>query len=90
MGKKKIPEQNRCVICGSLHKVETHHSDWHHDNPNPKNKVKLCQKCHSIIHNSGYMDVDEMRVIRDNIIAYRKARGEEEEEILKFYPRKLL
>ena len=90
MGRQKIPEQNRCFVCGSLNRVETHHIDWHHDNPDPHNKVKLCQRCHAEIQGSGYLTMDEMRAIREKVIAIRKAKGEVEEEILRYYPRKLL
>jgi hypothetical protein len=90
MGRHKIPAQNRCFICGSLSKVQTHHLDWHHDNPDPHNRVKLCQTCHSIIHSSGYSTMDDMRAIRGKVIAIRKAKGEVEEEILRYYPKKLL
>ena len=90
MRKQKIPEQNRCFICSSLSKIETHHIDWRHENPDSKNKVKLCQRCHDIIHNSGYLSLDEMRETREKVIGIRKAKGEAEEEILKYYPEKLL
>ena len=73
-----------------MEKVETHHLDWHHDNPDPKNKVKLCQRCHAIIHNSGYLSIDELREIRDKVVGIRKDKGEVEEEILKYYPKRLL
>ena len=86
MGKQKILEQNRCFICGSLTKIETHHIDWHHENPDPNNKVKLCQVCHSIIHKEGYMSIEEMRAIREKVFNARQAMGEPEEEILKYYP----
>lgn len=90
MGKQKIPEQNRCFICGSLDKLETHHLDWYHGNSDPHNKVKLCQRCHAIVHNSGYLTIDEMREIREKVMTIRKVKGEVEEEVLKYYPKKLL
>ena len=90
MAKQKIPEQSRCFICGSLDKIETHHIDWHHENNDPKNKVKLCQWHHTYIHNSGYMSIDEMKILREEHIRLRIVDGEVEEEILKYYPRKLL
>ncbi len=90
MGKQKIAEQNRCFICGSLERVEEHHVDWNRENNDPTNKVKLCQRCHAIVHNSGYMSIDEMREVREKVIEQRKTQGEVEEEILKYYPRKLL
>ena len=83
-------EQNQCFICGSLDKVETHHLDWHHQNPDPKNKVKLCQRCHAIIHKSGYLSIDEMRNIKAKVIEIRQTRGETEEELLEYYLKRLL
>jgi hypothetical protein len=34
--------------------------------------------------------MDDMRAIREKVIAIRKAKGEVEEEILRYYPKKLL
>jgi len=88
--KRKTTEQTRCLICGSLEKVETHHIDWHHENPDQKNRVKLCQQCHAIIHNKGYLSIDEMREIREKVISIRQEKGDIAEEVNKYYPKKLL
>jgi len=91
MTKKKILEQNRCFICGSLDEVEIHHIDWNPHNNDPHNKVKLCHYHHEDIHrNKGYLSMDEIRAERDKYTAVCKSEGEVEEEILQYYPRKLL
>jgi len=60
-----------CYLCGSQVKVERHHIDWHHENDVPENRVRLCQRCHAMLHKVGYLSGQELDSIRDKARAER-------------------
>jgi 5-methylcytosine-specific restriction endonuclease McrA len=53
-----------CKFCGTTNKLQVHHIDGNHDNNAMTNRVKLCQRCHSLVHKYlGVADPDEIEAI---------------------------
>ena len=57
---------NECFLCGDNKKLERHHVTWKHE---PQSEiVVLCQRCHSVHHNEGYLSIEELTEIRKKVI----------------------
>ena len=47
----EVVNPTKCKTCEEIfHLIVVHHIDGNHDNNNKKNLVKVCSKCHSLIH----------------------------------------
>ncbi|MEO7667444.1 MAG: hypothetical protein ABIU97_10490, partial [Dehalococcoidia bacterium] len=57
-------ESAQCFMCGDRQNLNEHHIDWNRSHNRPENKVALCQRCHSICHNSGVNNIKEIRDMR--------------------------
>ncbi len=53
-----------CKFCGTAKNVQVHHIDGNHDNNTANNRVRLCQRCHSLVHKYlGVASPDEILAI---------------------------
>ncbi len=53
-----------CKFCGTAKNVHVHHIDGNHDNNTPINRVRLCQRCHSLVHKYlGVAEPEEIEAI---------------------------
>ncbi len=53
-----------CKICGTANKIQVHHIDGDHHNNTASNRVRLCQRCHSLVHKYlGVADPEEIEAI---------------------------
>ena len=48
----KMPEE--CIFCGKKENIEIHHIDKNRKNNNRKNLLKLCVRCHRLLHSRIY------------------------------------
>ncbi len=58
-----------CLVCGSRESPHRHHIDWNHANNAPSNICILCGRCHVVLHQGGYLSVDELAAIRATVDA---------------------
>jgi len=58
-----------CAICGDDGELHTHHKNWNHFDDDPGNWLAVCQRCHNILHQVGYLTDQEL----DRIIAKIRA-----------------
>ena len=53
-----------CKFCGTSKSIQVHHIDGNHDNNTPSNRVRLCQRCHSLVHKYlGVADPEEIEAL---------------------------
>lgn len=62
-----------CEICGEGGELHTHHRDWNHFNDTPSNWLTVCQRCHNILHEVGYLTDQELETIIAKVRAERTA-----------------
>ena len=64
----KIPANTSCGICGSQHRLHRHHKDWDHSNNSPSNIIVVCERCHTILHQVGYLTDQELADLRAKVV----------------------
>jgi hypothetical protein len=68
--------REECFICGSegsYGNLPRHYIDWNSSNNDPDNLVTLCEGCHFIIHEIGYVSKEEMLELRKKLPRYGNA-----------------
>lgn len=63
-----------CELCGSNIKLEVHHKDKNTDNNDFNNIIKVCCKCHNLLHH-GWVCYD--KAIQDHIISIHEDKIED-------------
>ena len=64
-----------CLVCGSFEALEIHHVDWNHANNRQDNVARLCRRCHVLVHQCGFVSLEELRAIADQVRARRGLIG---------------
>jgi len=72
----KIPECASCGLCGSRQGLHRHHLDWDHSNNSPSNVIVVCQRCHTELHEIGYITREQLAAVRGRVIARDPSRFE--------------
>jgi len=44
-----------------------HHLNWQHVDDTPSNLVIVCQRCHNILHQVGYLTIQELESIKAKV-----------------------
>ena len=70
--------EDGCFICGSCSALQVHHIDWNHENDVLLNRIILCDRCHGIVHKSGFLSLTRLWSVRDRV---RERRGLEKTNI---------
>lgn len=73
----KVPAHASCYLCGVREHLHRHHLDWDHYNNALSNIIIVCQRCHTILHKSGYLDAQELEALRVKIMARDPSRFED-------------
>lgn len=64
-----------CVLCGSGKDVEVHHLDGNHNNNSRDNRVRLCHRCHVLVHKYlGVATADEIIKLADRVKQHNPKR----------------
>jgi len=56
----------QCELCSSVDKLEVHHKDKNTKNNNIENLIKVCCKCHNLLHHGWYVGT---KIIDDEILS---------------------
>ncbi|MBA7580027.1 hypothetical protein ES708_21913 [subsurface metagenome] len=68
----RLYKASTCALCGAGGELHIHHKNWDHFDDRPANFLTVCQSCHSVLHQVGYLTDDEL----DSIIAAIRSRGQ--------------
>jgi hypothetical protein len=60
--------EKRCYLCGSMQGQHVHHIDWHHEHNARENRITVCQRCHTLLHQVGYLSVEELEAVREQVM----------------------
>lgn len=55
-----------CELCGSCVRLEVHHKDKNRSNNNLNNLIKICCKCHNLLHHGWYVGT---KAVKDTIVS---------------------
>lgn len=62
-----------CGLCGGSGRVQVHHLDWDHSNNAATNRVEVCQRCHSVLHQVGVLSGTDLLRVRELVGARLEA-----------------
>ena len=69
------PEAPQCLVCRAPKRLEEHHLDGHHENRAPSNVVVLCSRCHTVLHQDGWVATTlELLEMREKVDRRREER----------------
>jgi len=75
---KKLPDN--CIFCGSKKSLEIHHIDANPKNNDIKNLLRICCKCHRVLHSKIYNKIFSPE-IRKAIKLWQKEPKQKKREI---------
>ena len=64
----------KCHVCDSTIGVELHHIDFIHSNNDATNRIWLCKRCHTIVHQCGYTSREDFNRVREQVKAREPGR----------------
>jgi hypothetical protein len=77
--KQHLKDNNSCCACGKKDKLEVHHIEPYHVNPNreldPSNLITLCKSCHFIIGHLMDWTSWNIDVISDSRVYLNKVKN---------------
>ena len=79
----KKEELISCELCGSKTKLEVHHKDKNINNNNDSNLIKVCCKCHNLLHHGWHVGT---KAINDKIKSIKYVGSEETYDIEMKHP----
>lgn len=58
----------KCHVCDSTIGVELHHIDFIHSNNDPDNRIWLCKRCHTVVHQCDYTPREVFDRVRQQVM----------------------